>query len=58
MNFKVTVKWVKEICEKKAEGRGLTWEEAVALKCQAMFDMYEKTMLNKWNRTNTNQAPQ
>lgn len=58
MEFKVTVKWVKEICKKRVENIGLTWEEAVAIKCQGVFDMYEILMKKKWNRTNTNQASQ
>jgi hypothetical protein len=53
MGFKVSVKWVKEICEKRVESRGLTWEEAVALKCDAVFEMHKMIMLKKWKKTNT-----
>lgn len=58
MGFKVTVKWVKEICKKRVEGIGLTWEKAVAIKCDAVFDAYKIKMLQKWKKTNTNQASQ
>lgn len=53
MNIEISVKKVKEICEKKLEGRVLTWEEAVAIKCETMFDMYKTIMLRKWKMTNT-----
>ena len=58
MGFKVSVKWIKEIFEKRFNGIGLTWEEAVAVKCDAMFEMHKMIMLKKWKNTSTKQAHQ
>ena len=53
MGFKVTVKWIKEIFEKRLKDIGLTWEKAVAVKCDAVFEKHKIIMLKKWKKTNT-----
>ena len=58
MDLNISAKKVKEIYEGVFNDKWLTWEEAVAIKCKAMFEMHKILMLKKWNRTTTKQAHQ
>ena len=50
MDFKVSVKQVKETVKKGVEGVLLTWEEAVARKNEALFEMHKIITLKKWKK--------